>query len=56
MVMNIAGLIIGIIILIGGLYYLITEKNDPESKKIYGITTAVGLVIALVFVLRLWVL
>lgn len=45
MIFNIAGLIIGIMILIAGIYYLLKEKNDKESRKIYGIVTAVGFII-----------
>ena len=42
MVIGIIGTIIGLLILGAGLYYLKQEKNDPESKKIYGITSAIG--------------
>ena len=42
MVIGIIGTIIGLLILGAGLYYLKKEKNDPESKKIYGITSAIG--------------
>ena len=34
MAIKIIGLIIGILVLCAGLYYLIKEKRDPESKKI----------------------
>lgn len=33
MLIKILGLIIGILVLCAGLYYLIKEKVDPESKK-----------------------
>ncbi len=33
MVYKIIGLIIGLLVLIAGIYYLVKEKNDPESKK-----------------------
>ena len=42
MIFNIAGLIIGLMILIAGVFYLIKEKNDKESVKIYGIISVVG--------------
>lgn len=48
MLIKILGLIIGILVLCAGLYYLIKEKADPESKKIYGIVIAIGAVIAAV--------
>ena len=48
MVLKIIGLIIGILILIAGIYYLVEEKHDPESKKIYGIISAVGGIVAAV--------
>ena len=46
MTTKIIGLIIGILVLAAGLYYLKAEKNDPESKKIYTAVSAVGAVIA----------
>lgn len=33
MSVKIIGLIIGILILVSGIYYLTRESNDPESKK-----------------------
>ena len=42
MIFNIIGFVIGILILIAGIYYLVKEKADKESRKIYGITTAAG--------------
>ena len=42
MIIKIMGLIIGILILGAGIYYLAKEKDDPESKKIYTIVSAVG--------------
>ena len=46
--------IIGILVLAAGLYYLKAEKNDPESKKIYTVVSAVGAVIAVVCALLLF--
>ena len=46
LIIKIIGLIIGILILGAGIYYLAKEKDDPESKKIYAIVSAVGGVIA----------
>ena len=45
---TIVGLVIGILLFGAGIYYLNQNKNDAESRKIYGITTAVGAVIAVV--------
>lgn len=38
-------LLIGIAVFCGGMYYFIKEKNDPESKRIYGIAALVGIII-----------
>ncbi len=55
MIIRIIGIIIGVLILIGGLYYLATEgKNDKESKKIYTITAAIGALIAVGFGISLF--
>ena len=48
MAVKIIGLIIGILVLGAGIYYLVKEKHDPESKKIYTIVSVVGGVIAAV--------
>ena len=48
MAIKIIGLIIGILILCAGIYYLVKEKHDPESRKIYTITSATGAVLAAV--------
>lgn len=37
--------IIGVMLFGAGVYYLIKEKNDVESKKIYSIVTTVGAVV-----------
>lgn len=51
---KIIGTIIGALILIAGLYYLKTEKNDPESKKIYTIVSVIGgMVFAVMLVLTI---
>lgn len=34
-----------IMVLVFGIYYLLKEKEDKESVKIYGVTTAIGAVI-----------
>ena len=42
MIIKIIAIVIGVLILGAGLYYLSKEKHDPESKKIYGVISAVG--------------
>lgn len=41
-------LIVGILIFGAGLYYLSQNKDSADSRKIYGITAAVGAVVAVV--------
>lgn len=53
MIIKIAGLVIGILVLIAGLYYLAKEKKDPESRKIYGVLSAAGAIVAVVCALTL---
>ena len=48
MTIKVIGLIIGILILCAGIYYLTQEKEDLESRKIYSIVSIVGVVIAIV--------
>ena len=48
MVIGIIGIVIGLLVLGAGIHYLIKEKNDPESKKIYSITSAVGAIVTIV--------
>lgn len=42
MVLGMIAIIIGVMVLGVGIYYLAKEKNDPESKKIYTITSVIG--------------
>ena len=54
MAVKIIGTIIGALILIAGLYYLKTEKNDAESKKIYTVVSVIGgVVFAVMLVLTI---
>ena len=55
MVIKIIAIVIGVLILGAGLYYLSKEKYDPESRKIYGVISAVGAVIAIAAVVLLLV-
>ena len=42
MAVKIIGLIIGLLVLAAGVYYLVKEKQDPESKKIYTTISVIG--------------
>ncbi len=53
MIWSIVFLVIGLMILGAGLYYLIKEKNDPESRKIYGIMSIVGALIVVGAIIKL---
>ena len=52
MIFNVVGLIIGLAILIAGVFYMLKEKNDKESVKIYGIISAVGGVIFIAMLIK----
>lgn len=45
---KIIGIIIGVLISVAGIYYLVTEKEDKESKKIYSMITLVGIVVLVI--------
>ncbi len=45
MAVKIIGTVIGALILIAGLYYLKSEKDDAESRKIYTVVSVIGGVI-----------
>lgn len=53
MAVKIIGLIIGILVLGAGIYYLVKEKHDSESKRIYSIISIIGAVITIACVLML---
>ena len=53
MTIAIIGIIIGVLVFCAGIYYLIKEKEDPESKKIYSIIAAVGALIVVGMALKL---
>lgn len=44
-IFTIVAFLIGGMIAGAGIYYLIKEKNDKESRKIYSITTIIGVAI-----------
>lgn len=51
----VVALVIGALIFGAGVYYLVKEKNDPESRKIYTITTVIGAVIVIGVVAKILV-
>lgn len=53
MIVSIVGIVIGILILGAGIFYLVKEKKDAESKKIYIITSVIGAVITAAMVIKL---
>lgn len=53
MLIKVIGLIIGILVLGAGIYYLIKEKKDRESRRIYSIVSAAGGVVAVLFAVLL---
>ena len=55
MIGTIVALVVGLAVLCGGVYYFIKEKNDRESRKIYGVVTAAGAVIIAFVVVRILV-
>ncbi|MCD8056624.1 MAG: hypothetical protein LUE25_07980 [Clostridiales bacterium] len=55
MVISIIGAVAGLLIAAFGLYYLVKEWKDPESKKIYGIISGIGAVIFIAMLVKLLV-
>ena len=53
MIINMVGLVIGLLILGAGIYYLVKNKEDKESCKIYGITIGIGAVITIFMIVRM---
>ena len=55
MIVKIIGLIIGLLVLGAGIYYLVKEKQDPESRKIYTVVSVIVGVLAAVCAVLLFV-
>ncbi len=55
MVIKVIGLIIGVLVLAAGLYYLKSEGKDPESRKIYTTISVFGALVAVVCAVLLFV-
>ncbi len=45
MIFNVITLLIGLMLLIAGIYYVTKEKDDAESRKIYLIVTVIGVIL-----------
>lgn len=45
MIISIVGMIIGILMAAAGVFYLLKEKNDKDSRKIYGSIAGLGVVV-----------
>ncbi len=43
--------IIAALIAVAGLYYLIKNWSDPESRKIYGVIAGIGIVVLIVVII-----
>ncbi len=48
MIIKILGAVIGLLVLVAGVYYLVKEKNDKDSKKIYSIISLIGATLLIV--------
>ena len=55
MAIGILGVLTGAVVLIAGLYYRGKEKDDPESRRIYGVISTVGGVVAAAAAVALYV-
>lgn len=53
MIVTLSGLIVGIALIAAGAYYLMKEKGDKESVKIYGTFIAIGAVITVALVIKI---
>ncbi|MCC8059895.1 MAG: hypothetical protein LIO81_03505 [Clostridiales bacterium] len=53
MVISLIGTVIGALITAFGLYYLVKDWKDQESKKIYGIISGIGSVIFIAMLVKL---
>lgn len=52
-IITIIAIAVGIAVCIAGVYYLIHEKNDSDSRKIYGWMTAIGAIIAIAAIVKI---
>lgn len=54
MIFNVITLLIGLMLLIAGTYYVIKEKNDAESRKIYLIVIVIGVILTVFAGIRMF--
>lgn len=55
MLFHVVGLVVGLMLLVAGIFYWMREKEDPVSRKIYITTAVIGAVIS-AFILCRWIL
>jgi hypothetical protein len=53
LIFTIAGLLIGIALMAGGGYYLLKERGDKDSVKIYGTFIGIGAVITIGVIIKI---
>lgn len=53
MIISIIGMLIGALIIGAGIYYLVKEKRDKDSVKIYGVISGIGGVIFISMLVKL---
>ncbi len=53
LIFTIVGLLVGISLIGSGTYYLLKEKGDKDSLKIYGTFIAIGAVITIGVVIKI---
>ena len=52
---SIIGTIIGVLILVAGVYYLTKEKEDADSRQIYTVISVIGAIVTVIGVVT-WIL
>ena len=55
MMLEVILLPIGVMMAIAGVYYRVKDKDDAESRKIYGIVALIGVVLAVAMAVKLLV-
>lgn len=56
MIVEIIAVVIGMMLVCAGVYYLIKEKNDVESKKIYTVTLLIGVLIIIGALIKIFLI
>ena len=52
-IMTILGLIVGVFLTVAGIYYFVQNKDNRESKRVYSVITAIGLLILISMVVKI---